>query len=446
MHARRTPARERLPLPRLLLRARPRRAAGARPPARARSAGTGRTSSRSATATTSTCRVADLAEHGVEADRILLLTNLRVLGYVFNPVSFFYCYRGRRARVHRGRGEQHLRRAAAVPALAENRHRRSRPTSTTSGCTSRRSSRWTRRYRWLFTEPGDELSVRIDVSRGRRRPFWATLHGRRQRADQRVARPGARPLPADAAARDRPHPLQAAAALAEAGAVHPQAAVRARARGRCAVSDGRCATLPSRRREPRAAAPAERLVARARSSARSTGRDDRAAAAGRRGARFGAGPPVRSRSRAATSFRRLAPRGRVGLGESYVAGDWRADDLVGCFEILIRAVDALAARTRGSRGSSAAARTSRRARACAAPGATSTTTTTSATTSTALPRRVDDVLVRDLGRRRHARRGPGPSSGASARSSARPGRPRARDRLRLGRVRAARPPASAARA
>ena len=24
--------------------------------------------------------------------RVLLLTNLRVLGYVFNPVSFFYCY------------------------------------------------------------------------------------------------------------------------------------------------------------------------------------------------------------------------------------------------------------------------------------------------------------------------------------------------------------------
>ena len=24
----------------------------------------------------------------------MLLTNLRVLGYVFNPVSFYYCYRG----------------------------------------------------------------------------------------------------------------------------------------------------------------------------------------------------------------------------------------------------------------------------------------------------------------------------------------------------------------
>ena len=35
-----------------------------------------------------------LAEHGIEADRILLLTNLRVLSHVFNPVSIFYCYQG----------------------------------------------------------------------------------------------------------------------------------------------------------------------------------------------------------------------------------------------------------------------------------------------------------------------------------------------------------------
>ena len=36
-----------------------------------------------------------LAGHGIEADRILLLTNLRApLADAFNPVSFFYCYEG----------------------------------------------------------------------------------------------------------------------------------------------------------------------------------------------------------------------------------------------------------------------------------------------------------------------------------------------------------------
>jgi cyclopropane-fatty-acyl-phospholipid synthase len=43
-------------------------------------------------------------------------------------------------------------------------------------------------------------------------------------------------------------------------------------------------------------------------------------------------------------WRRLATRGRLAVGESYVAGDWRADDLVGLLEIL--ALTAEAARRR----------------------------------------------------------------------------------------------------
>ena len=39
-------------------------------------------------------------------------------------------------------------------------------------------------------------------------------------------------------------------------------------------------------------------------------------------------------------FRRLARRPRLGLGESYAAGDWCADDLVAFFELLIRNVAA----------------------------------------------------------------------------------------------------------
>ena len=40
--------------------------------------------------------------------------------------------------------------------------------------------------------------------------------------------------------------------------------------------------------------------------------------------------------RAATLFRRLATRGKLGLGESYTAGEWDADDLVAFFELLLR--------------------------------------------------------------------------------------------------------------
>ena len=53
-----------------------------------------------------------LAERGVALDggRILLLTNLRVFGYLFNPVSFFYCYcPGWRAESDDRRDLEHVR-------------------------------------------------------------------------------------------------------------------------------------------------------------------------------------------------------------------------------------------------------------------------------------------------------------------------------------------------
>jgi cyclopropane-fatty-acyl-phospholipid synthase len=55
--------------------------------------------------------------------------------------------------------------------------------------------------------------------------------------------------------------------------------------------------------------------------------------------RFGAGPPVAVEVGSRDVFRRLLWRPRLGLGESFVAGDWRADDLPGLFEILIRTIE-----------------------------------------------------------------------------------------------------------
>ena len=60
--------------------------------------------------------------------------------------------------------------------------------------------------------------------------------------------------------------------------------------------------------------------------------------------RFGAGPEVAVHVRSANLFRRLATRGKLGLGESYQAGEWAADDLVGFFEILLRNAEAGARR------------------------------------------------------------------------------------------------------
>ncbi len=55
--------------------------------------------------------------------------------------------------------------------------------------------------------------------------------------------------------------------------------------------------------------------------------------------RFGAGRPVRVEVASRDLFRRLLWRPRLGLGESYVAGDWRADDLPLLFEILIKSIE-----------------------------------------------------------------------------------------------------------
>jgi len=65
---------------------------------------------------------------------------------------------------------------------------------------------------------------------------------------------------------------------------------------------------------------------------------------GGRTRRFGSGAPVRLTIHDAMFFRRLATRGKLGLGESYTADEWDADDLVGLVELLLRNADAAAER------------------------------------------------------------------------------------------------------
>jgi cyclopropane-fatty-acyl-phospholipid synthase len=60
--------------------------------------------------------------------------------------------------------------------------------------------------------------------------------------------------------------------------------------------------------------------------------------------RFGSGPAVAVMIESGRFFRRLATRGKIGLGESYQAGEWHADDLVAFFELLLRNADAAAHR------------------------------------------------------------------------------------------------------
>lgn len=124
-------------------------------------------------------------------ERVLLLTQPRVLGYVFNPVSFFYCYRGDElacivAEVNNTFGERlpYL----LSPANQEHgerrlsyRHDKKLHVSPFFGLDQS--------YQWWFSEPGERLDVRIDVSEGGARPFVATLTGtRRPLTDATLAR------------------------------------------------------------------------------------------------------------------------------------------------------------------------------------------------------------------------------------------------------------------
>ena len=113
---------------------------------------------------------------------IQVLTNLRVLGYVFNPVSFWWCRRGDGS-------------LACIVAEVNNTFGETHPyvlhpaTGTESGGravfeTDKRLHvspfmPMDQAYTWWFSEPGEQLSVRMDVHEVGSPDFHATLTARR---------------------------------------------------------------------------------------------------------------------------------------------------------------------------------------------------------------------------------------------------------------------------
>lgn len=119
-------------------------------------------------------------------ERVLVLTQPRILGYVFNPVSFFWCYRAdgslacmiaelnntfgeRMPEVLRGEElrYEHDKRLHVSPFLGLDQ-----------------------RYEYAFSPPGDRVFARIHVrDREGESPLTAVLHGRRHELTNRsVAR------------------------------------------------------------------------------------------------------------------------------------------------------------------------------------------------------------------------------------------------------------------
>jgi len=118
-------------------------------------------------------------------ERVFLLTQPRVLGYVFNPVSFYWCYRGdgslacmvaelsntfgeRLPEVLRGPGPHYEqdKRLHVSPFFGLDQS-----------------------YEWAFSQPGATVWARIHVREHGTKPLTAILHGeRRELSNASVAR------------------------------------------------------------------------------------------------------------------------------------------------------------------------------------------------------------------------------------------------------------------
>ena len=114
-------------------------------------------------------------------ERVLMLAQLRVLGYVFNPVTFYWLYRGDGslacmvAELNNTFGERHPE-LLRGPGLAYE-HEKHLHVSPFFGLDQS--------YEYLFSEPEEEVFALIHVRENGDRPLTAVLHGRRRELTNR---------------------------------------------------------------------------------------------------------------------------------------------------------------------------------------------------------------------------------------------------------------------
>lgn len=121
-----------------------------------------------------------LAEHGLERpSKILMLANPRVLGYVFNPLSVFYCYDADDRLAHTvaevrntyGGRHSYLLNTDELGAARTEKQFYVSPFYPVDG-----------EYTMRLPQPGTELTVTITLRRDGDRPFTAVLTGHRSGA------------------------------------------------------------------------------------------------------------------------------------------------------------------------------------------------------------------------------------------------------------------------
>lgn len=116
-----------------------------------------------------------LTERGIAADRILLLTTARSLGYVFNPISVYWCYdeagdqTALLAEVHNTYGGRHVYVLTGDDKNQVDKALYVSPFYPVDG-----------QYRIEISDPGPTVSVTVILERGDDQPFVATLHATRR--------------------------------------------------------------------------------------------------------------------------------------------------------------------------------------------------------------------------------------------------------------------------
>ncbi len=119
---------------------------------------------------------------GLEGGKVLMLAQLRFLGYVFNPVTFYWCYRRD--------GE-----LACMIAELSNTFGERLPELLRGGSLHYEHDKrlhvspffgLDQRYRYHFSEPGDSLYARIEVLEKEGQPLQAVLAGKRRELTNRT--------------------------------------------------------------------------------------------------------------------------------------------------------------------------------------------------------------------------------------------------------------------
>ncbi len=271
-------------------------------------------------------RYLDAEEDDKEIERIQLITSARYFNYIFNPVSFYYCLNGegRRVRVvvevSNTFGERHVYIPRSVEGAAPGAPPRYRtekafhvsPFNTMDGT-----------YAFLFSDAGEELDIRINLDRGGERIFEARLRGRYQALTfMHLAKTFFR------------HPLMPHMTVPR---IYREA-LRLHFRHKLPIySKPVPASTMTIRKNPPTALQKEAMKALFRILARTeTGRLSITLPDGTTRL-FGGGPSSISADITVNDYRcfsRIILGADIGLGESYVDGDWDSSDVTALFRVL----------------------------------------------------------------------------------------------------------------